>query len=534
MTNKCLNDECSLYKTSLTITYLRLAALLNDNLNLPQDVAICLENVVDFAETASSGKYACGSCLVPEKLAEKGTRWTQCDSCDTWFHDSCAFISCDSRPSETEKWFCFYCDDSKISSDSHQQFGTPQPEHGSSDVAVEIPQQNYKDTTPSKKDPMTYAECLSSDVNIKSKHVPEIVNNKTVDHKTKPSDVQSVSKSFSQSQSKFNLRTLKINRQKRNTLIICDSQGKTIKPFLLDPSRNTKVLTFRGMELVHLHQRLAATEQYPNKNVSRVVLFLGGNDLNKMKSNTGEFLSAVNMSIVELKKIFPDAALFLTSVLPRKDCRSPALLDPLIKDWCSSNNVTFIQFSALTPNHIDSKDGIHLNEDGVKKVCRALKVALNFPAKKKLKRVVQQEPRQQQLNSSHSVHPGSRRLDVYRPPTRHSMQNHLQPSARIQYQRGLLKPSLAVKNLRPHPYSPPNLNWQEQRTLIAAVVQEMLPSMLAQQRQHSPPFVPPPLFQDQNVHHAVTPQIPPQGIWPPPAGHPPPPPQVQANYYSGM
>ena len=86
-------------------------------------------------------------------------------------------------------------------------------------------------------------------------------------------------------QSKFNVRKLKINRQKRNTHIICDSQRKNVKPFLLDPSRNTKVLTFRGMELSHLYQRLAATEQSPNENVSRVVLFLGGNDPNKMKSN---------------------------------------------------------------------------------------------------------------------------------------------------------------------------------------------------------------------------------------------------------
>ena len=280
------------------------------------------------------------------------------------------------------------------------------------------------------------------------------------------------------------------------------------------------------MELSHLHQRLAATEQSPNDNVSRVVLFLGGNDLNKMKSNIHEFLSAVNLSIVKVKKVFPNAALFLTSVLPRKDCRSPALLDPLINDWCSANNVTFIQFSSLTPNHIDSKDGIHLNEDGVKKVCRGLKVALNFPAKKKFKSNVQLEPRHLQLNSSRSVHPGSRRLDYYRPPTRLTSQNHLHSSATTQLQRRFQRPSRTVKNL-PR-YSPPN--WQEQRALIAAVVQEVLPSMLsAQQRQHSP-FVPPPMVQDQN-NHAVNPQIPAPGIWP--TGHPPPP-QVQANYYSGM
>ena len=95
-----------------------------------------------------------------------------------------------------------------------------------------------------------------------------------------------------------------------------------------------------------------------------------------------EFLSAVNLSIVKVKKVFPNAALFLTSVLPRKDCRTPALLDPLINDWCSSNNVNFIQFSSSTPNHIDSEDGIHLNEDGVKKSLSYLKSGLKFCCKK--------------------------------------------------------------------------------------------------------------------------------------------------------
>ena len=202
MVNKCLNDECSLYKTSLTITYLRLAALLNENLNLPPDIAVCLENIVDFAETTSSGNYACGSCLVAKKHAGKGTSWIQCDSCDGWYHDLCVFISRDARPSETEKWFCFYCDDSKTSSDSHQQFGTPQPEQGSSKVAEEIPQM-------CKTDPVSYAECLSSDFKVGSKQTSEIVNTKTVDNKSKP-DVQLVSKSLAQS--KFNVRKLKINR----------------------------------------------------------------------------------------------------------------------------------------------------------------------------------------------------------------------------------------------------------------------------------------------------------------------------------
>ena len=520
----------SLFKTSLTITYLRLATLLNDNLNLPPDVAVVLENIVDFAETTSAGKYACGSCLVPEEHAGKGTYWIQCDSCDAWYHDSCVFISGGHRPSEKEKWFCCYCDDSKTSSDSHQQFDTPRHEHGSSQASevTKEDKQKCKVTTPSKKDPVTYAECLAADFN-GFKPLSKIVNSTTVDNKNKSCDTQLVSTSLSQSKS--NVRKLKINRQKRNTLILCDSQGKNIKPFLLDPSRNTKVLTFRGMELAHLHQRLAATEQSPNNYVTRVVLFLGGNDLNKMKSDMDEFLSVVNLAIFEVKKVFPNATLFLTSVLPRKDCRSPALLDPLIKDWCLSNKVTFVQFSSLTPNHIDSKDGVHLNEDGVKKICRALKVALNFPAKKKLTTHEQEETRQLQSNPSRSLHPGRRRLDNYRPPTRHSFQSHHLPNTKIPYQRWFPRLPRRVMN-RPH-HSQTNLNWQDQRSVIAAVVQEILPSMLsAQQRQHSP-YVPPPMIPDQNVHHVVTPAIPPMGSWPRPAGHPHSP-QVQANYYSGM
>ena len=171
-----------------------------------------------------------------------------------------------------------------------------------------------------------------------------------------------------------------------------------------------------------------------------------------------------------------------------------------------------------------SNDGIHLSQSGINKVCRCLKTALNLPAvKKKDTRLTHDGKASQSDQLIPSVAHDTNSLNLSR--TSHP------PLPRPQGAPPL--PSVNLFQHRHQPqhfphYSPPNLNWQEQRSMIATILQEILPSMLAQQRQQSP-HVPSTIVQDQNVH---VPQIPSPGIWPPPVGLPPPQVQQSQKYWN--
>ena len=175
-----------------------------------------VEDILDFIDLSIEGHSVCGSCHRQD--GDGGTDWIECSLCNIWVHASCARIEADSVKGAVE-WLCDFCNSSSSpGTEKHiglnvaiaSSFTTPtaSPKGGVQDQVVQSHQQ-----------PSTSSE-INSFSEIKSAN--DAPKNDHPKH----------------------IRELRIWKQKRKNIILCDSQGKTMHPFVLDPSKNTKILTF--------------------------------------------------------------------------------------------------------------------------------------------------------------------------------------------------------------------------------------------------------------------------------------------------
>ena len=97
-------------------------------------------------------------------------------------------------------------------------------------------------------------------------------------------------------------------------------------------------------------------------------------------------LSNLQDALTSLHDVCPNAKLFVTGILPRTDSKDdPRLARDLLSSFCDAAGFPLIQFPSLTRDDI-RQDGVHLNFNGVSKVCQAFRDALGLKAKRPPKR----------------------------------------------------------------------------------------------------------------------------------------------------
>ena len=171
----------------------------------------------------------------------------------------------------------------------------------------------------------------------------------------------------------------KLALPKKGKIIISDSQGSRVDTNRLDPSKNTTLMSFKGLTMDRLATRLQSTQQNVSNQVESITLLLGGNDL-AQHHNVNRLLADTRRVIEYCNKTFPRAKIFLTDVLPRKDLAPllPSDVSGKLEESQESLGFKLIKFPTL--NRRDFKlDGVHLDFVGINKVCRYVKVSLDLP-----------------------------------------------------------------------------------------------------------------------------------------------------------
>ena len=284
-------EEHRLVKAALRHVRYCLASFQN-SLHLVSSETQVVEDILDFIDLSIEGHSVCGSCHRQD--GDDGSDWIECSLCNIWVHASCAQIDADSVKGAVE-WLCDFCNSNSNSSPR---------------TAKQITAANAPSFTTPVASPKSVVRVVQSQHQLSTSSEINSV-----------SEIKSADDASKNGHPKKHVQQLRIWKQKRKNVILCDSQGKTMHPFVLDPAKSTKILTFKGLEIKKLAERLAATKQPANNDVEKFVLFAGGIGLNHMNSNLDSFIFSLQVAFAEIKRIFPKAELFLTSVLPRTDCK---------------------------------------------------------------------------------------------------------------------------------------------------------------------------------------------------------------------
>ena len=165
---------------------------------------------------------------------------------------------------------------------------------------------------------------------------------------------------------------------KVGNFIVADSQGRKIDRHALDPSHNTTIWVKPGLTVSGLLERLEKSSPQTRPGLTSVTIFAGGNDL-AQETSANKLIHSLDSAITLIRRIAPNASVFVTDVLPRQDMKmSREEASQALRRWAAVCNVKIIDFTSLTPSNL-ARDGIHLNESGIKKVCYRLKRQLSLP-----------------------------------------------------------------------------------------------------------------------------------------------------------
>ena len=161
------------------------------------------------------------------------------------------------------------------------------------------------------------------------------------------------------------------------TIIICDSNGRYLKPKELCPDSTTKYI--RSPTLSQARQKI---ETLNFSNPKYFIIHCGTNDIEQPGKNT----ITETLEIVDLvKQKHPNCRILVSSLLSRKDelnNKVPAINEELKTRLSSKTKTTYIQHTNIS--NADLYDKKHLNERGVKKFAKNIKAAyFNTTPKKK-------------------------------------------------------------------------------------------------------------------------------------------------------
>ncbi|CAB4014084.1 Hypothetical predicted protein, partial [Paramuricea clavata] len=161
------------------------------------------------------------------------------------------------------------------------------------------------------------------------------------------------------------------------TIIICDSNGRYLKPKELCPDSTTKYI--RSPTLSQARQKI---ESFNFSNPKNLIIHCGTNDIEQPGKNT----ITETLEIVDLvKQKHPNCRILVSSLLSRKDelnNKVPTINEELKTRLSSKTKTTYIQHTNISS--ADLHDKKHLNERGVKKFAKNIKAAyFNTTPKKK-------------------------------------------------------------------------------------------------------------------------------------------------------
>jgi hypothetical protein len=153
------------------------------------------------------------------------------------------------------------------------------------------------------------------------------------------------------------------------TIIICDSNGRYLKPKELCPDSTTKYI--RSPTLYR--QARQNIETFNFSNPKNFIIHCGTNDIEQPGKNT----ITETLEIVDLvKQKHPNCRILVSSLLSRKDelnNKVPAINEELKTRLSSKTKTTYIQHTNIS--NADLYDKKHLNERGVKKFAKSIKAA---------------------------------------------------------------------------------------------------------------------------------------------------------------
>jgi hypothetical protein len=169
---------------------------------------------------------------------------------------------------------------------------------------------------------------------------------------------------------------LKIREGTKN-LIIADSQTRFIIPRLLDSSGQTQIWTRRGGTIDSVtHELMNSTKDGVGEanEIENVILFVSGNTIACGK-DSDVFMHELETLMDQLGAIFPNAQVCFADFIPRKDVPSPTQLESLRDEIVAKYGLQSFLRLEMTPGDVGD-DGIHLNREGLRKVCQAFQIKL--------------------------------------------------------------------------------------------------------------------------------------------------------------
>ena len=162
--------------------------------------------------------------------------------------------------------------------------------------------------------------------------------------------------------------TMKHETTTKETIIICDSNGRHLKPKQLCPDPPTRYIP--SPTLSETKRRIDSSNLQNPKNI---ILHCGTNDLeNPEKDVIKETTEIIN----HINKKHPNCRILVSSLLPRQDELNPKVTSTnreLKHQISTKPNTTFIEHTNISND--DLYDKKHLNTKGVKKFATNLKAA---------------------------------------------------------------------------------------------------------------------------------------------------------------
>ncbi len=154
------------------------------------------------------------------------------------------------------------------------------------------------------------------------------------------------------------------------TIIVCDSNGRYLKPELLCPNSPTQYIRCPTLT--------DAMNLINNSNFTHAKCFIihcGTNDLEKVNSES-DLIHLTEKVMKAIREKYPNARIIISGLLPRKDPLNRKVIpfnDNLGKIMAGKQNITFVNHKNIKPE--DMKDKKHLSQDKVKYLAKNLKAA---------------------------------------------------------------------------------------------------------------------------------------------------------------
>ena len=156
---------------------------------------------------------------------------------------------------------------------------------------------------------------------------------------------------------------------KAETIIMCDSNGRYLKPSLLCPNSTTHYIRCPTLEDA---TKILNEKEFPNANC--FIIHCGTNDLEKETDTTVQTHTQNTITMIQNK--YPKTRIILSSLLPRADnlnTKATTLNNNIKKAMSDKPNISLVPHNNIGPQ--DLKDSKHLTQKSVKLFAKNLKSA---------------------------------------------------------------------------------------------------------------------------------------------------------------